>query len=169
MGRFAGFSFRARKVMQLANQEAHRLNHECIGTEHLVLGLVKDHVGLASKLLQDAGLCLKRARDKVGRMTPASSGVLSGRLPLTTEIEQTIELAASQAKELQHAVVGTGHLLLSVLLTPETKATQVLSDAIRKLEKFRAKLLQSLARTNWTIVEDHSERFFMASVPSWRN
>jgi len=157
MGRFAGFSLRARKVMQLANQEAHRLNHECIGTEHLVLGLVKDQIGLASKLLHDAGMCLKRSRDKVGSLTPASPGVLSGRLPLDEAIERTIELAASQAKELHHSVVGTGHLLLAILLRPETKAAQVLSGAIRNLEKFRSKLLHSLARMNWTVVEDHSE------------
>src|ERR687895_558118 len=111
------FTDRARKVMQLANQEAQRFNHEYIRTEHILLGLIKEGSGVAANVLKNLDIDLNRARRQVEMTIPyaASAEPVSGRLPQTPRTKKVIEFAIEEARRLNHNYVGTEHLLLGLL------------------------------------------------------
>ena len=152
----SGFTFRARKVLQLANQEAHRLNHIHLGPEHLLLGLVKDDAGLASWLLRGSGCFLLDARAAVSRASPAARGLTSGRLAWTDEVHSAVARAATVAGHLDHPLVGTGHLLLALLSECEPAIARVFTDATPDPGLLRDRVLAALAGTNWLAVEQHA-------------
>lgn len=120
---------RARKVMQFACQEAQRFNHEYIGTEHILLGLVKEGSGVAANVLKhlDADLAAIRAEIET-LVTPGPDCVTMGKLPHTPRAKRVIEFAIEEAKSLNHNYVGTEHLLLGLLREPEGVAVQVLKN-----------------------------------------
>lgn len=123
------FTDRLRKVMQLANQEAQRLNHEYIGTEHLLLGLVKEGQGVAGIILRD-WVGLREIRMAIEKHSqPGPDHVIMGKLPQTPRAKKVIELAMNNARELGHNYIGTEHLLLGLLDEKEGIAFQVLNDA----------------------------------------
>lgn len=121
------FTDRARKVMQLANQEAQRFNHEYIGTEHILLGIVKEGSGTASSALKNFGIDLRNVRLKVEKMIqPGPDMVTMGKLPQTPRAKKVIEYAIEEARSLNHNYVGTEHLLLGLFKEQEGIAAQVL-------------------------------------------
>src|SRR5262245_19305107 len=110
------FTDRARKVMQLANQEAQRFNHEYIGTEHILLGLVKEGSGVAANVLKNLDVDLRRVRLEVERIIQSGPDMITARkLPQTPRARKAIEYASAEARELKHNYVGTEHVLLGLL------------------------------------------------------
>src|SRR2546427_10552442 len=104
------FTDRARKVMQLANQEAQRFNHEYIGTEHILLGIVKEGAGVAAKVLKNLGVDLTKIRNEVENIVQAGPAMVTmGRLPQTPRAKKVIELANEESQALGHNYVGTEH------------------------------------------------------------
>src|SRR5438552_14449410 len=119
MPMYAQFTDRAYKVLQLANQEAQRLNHEIIGTEHLLLALVKEGYGLAASALLKRGIDLRKVRREVEKVLPSGSSCFTpGKLPQAPQAQMVIEHAIEEARNLKHDRVGTGHLLLGLLRDP---------------------------------------------------
>src|SRR5688572_4632459 len=141
------FTDRARKVMQLANQEAQRFNHEYIGTEHILLGLVKEGSGVAANVLKNLDVDLRKIRLEVERIVqPVAGGdqVVMGRLPHTPRAKKVIEYPIQEARHPNHNYVGTEHLLLGLLREQEGVAAQVLMNLGLKLEDVREEVLNLL-------------------------
>jgi ATP-dependent Clp protease ATP-binding subunit ClpC len=140
------FTDRARKVMQLANQEAQRFNHEYIGTEHLLLGLVKEGSGVAGIALKNLGIDLEKVRSEVEKIVQKGpDAVLVGKLPMTPRAKKVIEYSIEEARNLNHNYVGTEHLLLGLLREQEGLAAQVLMNLGLKLEDVHEEVLNLLA------------------------
>jgi len=142
---FERFTDRARRVMGLANQEAQRFNHESIGTEHILLGLIKEGSGVAANVLRNLGVDLKRVRMEIEKKVPSGHEMVTmGRLPFTPRAKKVIELAFEEARALGHNYVGTEHLLLGLLRESEGVAAQVLVEQGLKLEEVREEVLRLL-------------------------
>ncbi|QDU64804.1 ClpA/B family protein [Planctomycetes bacterium Pan216] len=139
------FTDRARKVMQLANQEAQRFNHEYIGTEHILLGLVKEGSGVAANVLKNLDVDLRKIRLEVEKIVQAGPDMVTmGKLPHTPRAKKVIEYAIEEARNLNHNYVGTEHLLLGLLREQEGVAAQVLMNLNLKLEDVREEVLNLL-------------------------
>ena len=139
------FTDRARKVMQLANQEAQRFNHEYIGTEHILLGLVKEGSGVAANVLKNLDVDLRKIRLEVEKIVQSGPDLVTmGRLPQTPRAKKVIEYAMEEARNLNHNYVGTEHLLLGLLREQEGVAAQVLMNLGLKLEDVREEVLNLL-------------------------
>src|SRR5919109_4833382 len=141
------FTDRARKVMQLANQEAQRFNHEYIGTEHILLGLVKEGSGVAANVLKNLDIDLRKIRlevEKIVQHGPGGEQVVMGRLPHTPRAKKVIDYSIEEARNLNHNYVGTEHLLLGLLREQEGVAAQVLMNLGLKLEDVREEVLNLL-------------------------
>jgi hypothetical protein len=135
------FTDRACKVLQLANQEAQRLFHEYIGTEHLLLGLVHEGTGVAAIVLRNHDLDLQTIRLQVERIVqPGLDGVMIGRMPQTPRAKKVIEYAIDEARA--HAYVGTEHLLLGLLREAEGVAAQILMNLGLNLRDVREEVRQ---------------------------
>lgn len=132
------FTDRARKVMQLANQEALRFNHEYIGTEHVALGLVREHYGVARFVLNRAGIDMRKVRLEVERLIKSGPEMaLMGRLPHTPRTKQVLAYAIEESRALGHLYVGTEHILLGLLREPEGIGGQVIRGLGLSLEDAR--------------------------------
>src|SRR5271166_5456383 len=139
------FTDRARKVMQLANQEAQRFNHEYIGTEHILLGLVKEGSGVAANVLKNLDIDLRKIRLEVEKIVQSGPDMVTmGRLPQTPRAKKVIEYSIEEARNLGHNYVGTEHLLLGLLREQEGVAAQVLMNLGLKLEDVREEVLNLL-------------------------
>ncbi len=139
------FTDRARKVMQLANQEAQRFNHEYIGTEHVLLGLVKEGSGVAANVLKNLDVDLRKIRLEVEKIVQSGPDMVTmGKLPQTPRAKKVIEYAMEEARNLNHNYVGTEHLLLGLLREQEGVAAQVLMNLGLKLEDVREEVLNLL-------------------------
>src|SRR5262245_4716360 len=139
------FTDRARKVMQLANQEAQRFNHEYIGTEHILLGLVKECSGVGAYVLKNLNIDLPKIRREVEQIVQfGPDAVTTGRLPKSPRAEQAIKYAIEEARNLNHNYVGTEHLLLGLLREQEGVAAQVLMNLGLKLEDVRGEVFTIL-------------------------
>jgi ATP-dependent Clp protease ATP-binding subunit ClpA len=139
------FTDRARKVMQLANQEAQRFNHEYIGTEHILLGLVKEGSGVAANVLKNLDINLPKVRREVEKLVLAGPDLPKPpRLPQTPRAKKVIEYSIEEARNLNHNYVGTEHLLLGLLREQEGVAAQVLMNLGLKLEGVREEVLNLL-------------------------
>ena len=140
------FTDRARKVMQLANQEAQRFNHEYIGTEHILLGLVKEGSGVAANVLKNLDIDLRKIRLEVEKIVQTGPPTWStmGKLPQTPRAKKVIEYSIEEARNLNHNYVGTEHLLLGLLREQEGVAAQVLMNLGLKLEDVREEVLNLL-------------------------
>ena len=139
------FTDRARKVMQLANQEAQRFNHEYIGTEHVLLGLVKEGSGVAANVLKNLDVDLRKIRIEVEKIVQTGPDMVTmGKLPQTPRAKKVIEYAMEEARNLNHNYVGTEHLLLGLLREQEGVAAQVLMNLGMKLEDVRDEVLNLL-------------------------
>ena len=142
---FERFTDRARKVMALANQEAQRFNHEYIGTEHILLGLIKEGTGVGANVLKNLDVDLHKVRMEVEKMVKSGPEPVSmGRLPHTPRAKKVLEYAIEEAHNLNHNYVGTEHLLLGLLREKEGVAAQVMMNMGMKLEEVRAEVLSLL-------------------------
>jgi ATP-dependent Clp protease ATP-binding subunit ClpC len=139
------FTDRARKVMQLANQEAQRFNHEYIGTEHILLGLVKEGSGVAANVLKNLEVDLRKIRLEVEKLVQSGPEMVTvGKLPQTPRAKKVIEYSMEEARNLNHSYVGTEHILLGLLREQEGVAAQVLMNLGLKLEDVREEVLNLL-------------------------
>ena len=160
------FTDRARKILQLANQEAQRLNHEYIGTEHLLLGLVKEGSGTAVVVLRGFGIGLYDIYTKTNEMmVPGPDKVTMGKLPQTPQARRVIEYAIQEARDLQHNYIGSEHILLGLLHEAEDNAFQVLTSFGVTLEKVREEVKKLMGVTkaprldvDWQVVVSRTER-----------
>ena len=142
---FERFTDRARKVMHLANQEAQRFNHEYVGTEHMLLGLIKEGSGVAANVLKNLEVDLRKIRNEVEKIVQAGPEMVTmGKLPQTPRAKKAIEYAIEEARNLNHNYVGTEHLLLGLLREQEGVAAQVLLNLNLKLDEVREEVLNLL-------------------------
>lgn len=142
---FERLTDRARKVMALANQEAQRFNHEYIGTEHILLGLVKEGSGVGANVLKNLGIDLRKVRLEVEKLVKSGPDMVTmGKLPQTPRAKKVIEYAIEEARSLNHNYVGTEHLLLGLLREQDGVAAQVLMNLGLKLEEVREEVLNLL-------------------------
>jgi ATP-dependent Clp protease ATP-binding subunit ClpC len=146
---FERFTDRARKVMALANQEAQRFNHEYIGTEHILLGLVKEGSGVGANVLKNLDVDLRKVRLEVEKLVKSGPDMVTmGKLPQTPRAKKVIEYAIEEARNLNHNYVGTEHLLLGLLREHDGVAAQVLMNLGLKLEDVREEVLNLLGASN---------------------
>src|ERR1041385_7559838 len=140
------FTERVRKVLTMAREEAARLHHEYVGTEHILLGLIREGEGVAATVLQNLNVELEEIQQKIEEtVKKGKAGQASGPdLPYTSRAKKVLELAMSEARELNHSYVGTEHLLLGLLREEKGIAAQVLTDAGVNLEQARAETLRLL-------------------------
>tara|TARA_R110000782_G_scaffold102483_5_gene189509 strand:+ start:12634 stop:14622 length:1989 start_codon:yes stop_codon:yes gene_type:complete len=146
---FERFTDRARKVMALANQEAQRLNHEYIGTEHILLGIVKEGAGVGCSALKALDVDFRKVRREVEKLVPAGPEViLEGKLPQTTLTKRVMQYAVEEARSLNHNYVGTEHLLLSLLREHDGVAAQVLVNLGLTLKNVREEVIELLGEAD---------------------
>ena len=152
---FERFTDRARKVMALANQEAQRFNHEYIGTEHILLGLVKEGSGVGANVLKALSVDLRKVRLEVEKLVKQGPEMVTmGKLPQTPRAKKVIEYAIEEARNLNHNYVGTEHLLLGLLREHDGVAAQVLRNLGLKLEEVREEVLNLLGASGEESSED---------------
>jgi len=144
-GRLDRFTKRARKVLELAQEEARGFNHNYIGTEHLLLGLVREGEGLGAQVLKKLGIELDVARSKVELIIGRGERVVLGEVGLTPRAKKVIELSMDEARRLNHRYIGTEHLLLGLIREGEGIAAGVLESLGVKLDDARAQTIQMLS------------------------
>ena len=144
--RFEKFTERARKVLTLSQEEAQRFNHNYIGTEHILLGLIKEGDGVAVKVLTGLGVELEKIRQAVEASIGRGESTVSGEIGLTPRAKRVIELAVDEARRLHHNYIGTEHLLLGLLREGEGVAAGVLEGFGITLEKVRAEVVRLLSQ-----------------------
>ena len=135
--RFEKFSERARRVLSLAQEEAQRFNHNYIGTEHILLGLVRETEGVAARVLSNLGVELTKVRSAVEFIIGRGEKSVPGEIGLTPRAKKVIELAVDEARRLNHSYIGTEHLLIGLLREGEGVAAGVLESLGVTLEKIR--------------------------------
>src|SRR5215467_825519 len=140
------FTDRVRKVLQMAREEAARLHHEYVGTEHILLGLIREGEGVAAAVLQNLNVDLEEIQRKIEETVKKgkAAAATGPDLPYTSRAKKVLELAMAEARELNHSYVGTEHLMLGLLREEKGIAAQVLTDAGVKLEQARAETLRLL-------------------------
>ncbi|MEI6376376.1 MAG: ATP-dependent Clp protease ATP-binding subunit, partial [bacterium] len=139
------FTPRAQQVLALSRKEADRFNHNYVGTEHLLLGLIKLGQGVAVNVLQKMGLDLETVRQEVEKQVGSGQeNKMSGNIPYTPRVKKVLALAGKEAKALQHSYVGTEHILLGLLREGEGVAAQVLKNLEVDLERTRNEVLKEL-------------------------
>jgi ATP-dependent Clp protease ATP-binding subunit ClpC len=144
--KFEKFTERARKVLTLAQEEAQRFNHNYIGTEHLLLGLVREGDGVAARVLSNMGVQLPKVRSAVEFIIGRGESVIMGEIGLTPRAKKVIELAVDEARRLNHHYIGTEHLLLGLVREGEGIAAGVLESLGVNLEKVRAQVMQVVSQ-----------------------
>jgi len=142
--RFDKFTERARKVLQLAQEEAQRFNHNYIGTEHLLLGLVREGEGVAAKVLGNLGVELNKVRSAVEFIIGRGDRTVAGDIGLTPRAKKVIELSVDEARRLNHHYIGTEHLLLGLVREGEGIAAGVLESLGVSLDKVRTQVIYVL-------------------------
>src|ERR1044072_1305101 len=140
------FTDRVRKVLQMAREEAARLHHEYVGTEHILLGLIREGEGVAAAVLTNLNVALEEIQQKIEETVKKGKAAAAAGpdLPYTSRAKKVLELAMSEARELNHSYVGTEHLLLGLLREEKGIAAQVLTDAGVNLDAARAETLRIL-------------------------
>ena len=145
--RFEKFSERARRVLSLAQEEAQRFNHNYIGTEHILLGLVRETDGVAAKVLANLGVELNKVRSAVEFIIGRGERGPGGEIGLTPRAKKVIELAVDEARRLNHHYIGTEHLLIGLMREGEGVAAGVLESLGVNLDKVRAETSRTLTQT----------------------
>ncbi|MGQ9676755.1 MAG: ATP-dependent Clp protease ATP-binding subunit [Chloroflexota bacterium] len=146
--RFDKFTERARKVLTLAQEEAQRFNHNYIGTEHILLGLVREGEGVAAKVLANMGVELNKVRSAVEFIIGRGDRMVVGEIGLTPRAKKVIELSVDEARRLNHHYIGTEHLLLGLVREGEGIAAGVLESLGVSLDKVRAQTIQVLNQSS---------------------
>src|SRR6195256_683357 len=152
------FTPRAQQLLALARKEAERFNHNCVGTEHLLLGLIKLGQGVAVNVLQKMGLDLERVRMEVEKhVGPHPATNMVGNIPSTPRVKKVLALAGKEAKALNHPYVGTEHILLGLLREGEGVAARVLKRLEVDPARTRNEILKELD-PNFTPPEAEQEQ-----------
>jgi Clp amino terminal domain, pathogenicity island component/UvrB/uvrC motif len=141
---FERFTDRARRVVVLAQQEARMLNHNYIGTEHILLGLIHEGEGVAAKALQSLGISLEAVRHQVQEIIGRGQGQQQGHVPFTSRAKKVLELSLREAQQLGHNYIGTEHILLGLIREGEGVAAQVLVKLGADLNRVRQQVIQLL-------------------------
>ncbi|MDA1223354.1 MAG: NDP-hexose 4-ketoreductase, partial [Planctomycetota bacterium] len=165
---FDRFTDRAKKVMSFARQEAQKFNHEYIGTEHILLGLVQEGSGVAANVLKNMNIDLEKVRHEVEKIVKTGpSMVTMGQLPFTPRAKKVLELSMEEASQLNHNYIGTEHLLLGLIKENEGIAAQVLMNLGVKLDEVREEVLEFLgASDSPSDEESESESMSGSSSPA---
>ena len=148
MDRFDKFTDRARKVLTLAQDEAQRFNHNYIGTEHLLLGLVREGEGVAARVLENMNVELPKVRTAVEFIIGRGDRPVVGEVGLTPRAKRVIELAIDEARRLGHNYIGTEHLLLGLVREGEGIAAGVLESLGVNLDKVRHEVIRVLSQSS---------------------
>ena len=142
---FERFTDRARRVVVLAQEEARLLNHNYIGTEHILLGLIHEGEGIAAQALQSLGVNLDGVRTQVVEIIGQGQQAPSGHIPFTPRAKKVLELSLREALQLGHNYIGTEHILLGLIREGEGVATQVLQNLNADLPKVRQTVIPLLS------------------------
>src|SRR5437764_9898769 len=142
---FERFTERARQVVVLAQDEARLLKHNYIGTEHLLLGLIREEEGLAARVLRSLDVSVEEAREQVARVIGPGEEVTSGQIPFTPRAKKVLELALREALSLGHNYIGTEHILLGLVRENEGVAARILLDFDADSEKIRNEVIRMLS------------------------
>jgi excisionase family DNA binding protein len=145
--RFDKFTDRARHILVLAQEEAVQFHHNYIGTEHLLLGLIREEEGVAAKVLSSLAIEPLRVRSAVERIVGRGEGPVGGEVGLTPRSKKAIELAIDEARQLNHSYIGTEHLLLGLIREGNGIAAGVLESLGVTLEGVRAQIIQVLTQS----------------------
>lgn len=137
---------RAKKVLQIAKQEAKRMNHDYVGSEHLLLGLLIENTGVGARILKELGISLKQCRIEIEKLVPEGAQSLTNivNLPFSPRAKRILEIAQEEANSLGHDYIGTEHILLALLREQDGVAAQVLSNMGINLEKVREEIIEML-------------------------
>ncbi|MGZ4258477.1 MAG: Clp protease N-terminal domain-containing protein, partial [Gaiellaceae bacterium] len=137
---FERFTERARQVVVLAQDEARALKHNSIGTEHILLGLLREEEGLAARVLESLDITVEEVRAQVARIVGQGDEVTTGQIPFTPRAKKVLELALREALSLGHNYIGTEHILLGLLREEEGLAARVLESLDITVEEVRAQV-----------------------------
>ncbi|MFZ0079257.1 MAG: Clp protease N-terminal domain-containing protein, partial [Trebonia sp.] len=141
---FERFTDRARRVVVLAQEEARMLNHNYIGTEHILLGLIHEGEGVAAKALESLGISLEAVRQQVEEIIGQGQQAPSGHIPFTPRAKKVLELSLREALQLGHNYIGTEHILLGLIREGDGVAAQVLVKLGADLNRVRQQVIQLL-------------------------
>ena len=142
---FERFTDRARRVVVLAQEEAKMLNHNYIGTEHILLGLIHEGEGVAAKALESLGISLDAVREQVQDIIGQGQQQPTGHIPFTPRAKKVLELSLREALQLGHNYIGTEHILLGLIREGEGVAAQVLTKLGADLNRVRQQVIQLLS------------------------
>ncbi len=156
--RFEKFSERARRVLSLAQEEAQRFNHNYIGTEHILLGLVRETEGVAARVLSNLGVDLNKVRSAVEFIIGRGERPAQGEIGLTPRAKKVVELAVDEARRMNHTYIGTEHLLIGLLREGEGVAAGVLESLGVTLDKVRSETHRILSQSTPTSSGSHGAR-----------
>jgi ATP-dependent Clp protease ATP-binding subunit ClpC len=141
---FERFTERARQVVVLAQDEARRLQHNYIGTEHLLLGLLREEEGLAARVLEGLGITADEVRDEIARVVGQGDEVPAGQIPFTPRAKKALERSLREALALNHRYIGTEHVLLGVVHEENGVAARILEEVGASAGKVREEVLRTL-------------------------
>lgn len=144
---FERFTDRARRVVMIAQEEARNLNHNYIGTEHILLGLLNEKEGIACRVLEDLDIRLKDVREMVEQVSGVGHATILGHIPFTPRAKKVLELSLPEALRLGHNYIGTEHILLGLIREGEGVAAQVLGKLGAELLRVRQHVIQRLVGT----------------------
>ena len=142
---FERFTERARQVVVLAQDEARALKHNYIGTEHILLGLLREEEGLAARVLESLDVTVEEVRAQVARMIGQGDEVTTGQIPFTPRAKKVLDLALREARSLGHNHIGTEHMLLGLVRENEGVAARILLDFDADAEKIRNEIIRMLS------------------------
>src|SRR5436190_7062863 len=142
---FERFTERARQVVVLAQEEARTLKHNYIGTEHILLGLLREEDGLAARVLESLDITVEEVRAQVARIVGQGDEVTTGQIPFTPRAKKVLELALREALSLGHNYIGTEHILLGLVRENESVAARILLDFDAGREKLRGRIIGMLS------------------------
>jgi ATP-dependent Clp protease ATP-binding subunit ClpC len=142
---FERFTERSRQVVVLAQDEARRLRHNYIGTEHILLGLLRDQEGLAARVLDSFQVTVEEVRAQVARIVGEGEEVTIGQIPFTPRTKRVLELSLREAMSLGHNYIGTEHILLGIVRENEGVAARILLDFGADAEKVRNEVIRMLS------------------------
>jgi ATP-dependent Clp protease ATP-binding subunit ClpC len=169
---FERFTERARQVVVLAQDESRALRHDYIGTEHLLLGLLREEEGLGAHVLGSLGVSLEGVRGQVGRIVGMGDGTTSGQIPFTPRAKNVLELSLREAVSLNHDYIGTEHILLGLAREGNGVAMRILLDHDVDAERIRADVARLLSGGSLAAVPGMPQPHLVThrrprQVPTW--
>src|SRR5207302_8201376 len=162
---FERFTERARQVVVLAQDEARALKHNYIGTEHILLGLLREEEGLAARVLESLDITVEEVRAQVARIVGQGDEVTTGQIPVTPRAKKALELALREALSLGHNYIGTEHILLGLVRENEGVAARILLDVDADAEKIRNEVIRTLSGEQRPVREAEGNRVLVSAEP----